>query len=56
MTEAFTWSASALLSGVGAGVALGGLLLERFASPAALAAASAVAFVAAAGAWVLRRG
>ncbi|MGH8668990.1 MAG: MFS transporter, partial [Burkholderiales bacterium] len=36
MTEAFTWSASALLSGVGIGVAAGGALLELFASPAAL--------------------
>jgi MFS family permease len=55
MTEAFTWSASALLSGVGAGVATGGALLERFASPAALALGAAVALLAAGGACLLQR-
>jgi predicted MFS family arabinose efflux permease len=55
LTEAFTWSASALLAGVGAGVALGGALLERFASPAALATGAAAAVLAAAGAWFLPR-
>ena len=55
-TEAFTWSASALLSGVGAGVALGGTLLEHFRSPAALGAAAAVALLAAGGACLLRTG
>jgi predicted MFS family arabinose efflux permease len=54
MTEAFTWSTSALLSGVGAGVALGGALLERFASPAALGAGATVALLAAAGAYLLK--
>lgn len=55
MTEAFTWSASALLAGVGAGVAIGGALLERFASPVALAFGAAVALLAASGACLLQR-
>ena len=55
MTEAFTWSTSALLSGVGAGVALGGVVLERYPSPAALGAGAAVALLAAGGACLLRR-
>ncbi len=54
MTEAFTWSTSALLSGAGAGVALGGALLERHASPAAFGAGAAVALLAAAGAYLLK--
>jgi MFS family permease len=54
LTEAFTWSASALLSGVGAGVALGGALLEQFQSTAALASAAVVALVAAGSAVLLR--
>jgi len=49
-TEAFTWSASALLAGVGVGLAAGGWLLEYFRSPAALAIAGATALLAAAGA------
>jgi len=44
-TEAFTWSASALLSGVGLGVTAGGGLLEVFRSPVVLAAAAAAAFL-----------
>ena len=55
MTEAFTWSASALLSGVGIGMAAGGALLEHFRSPAVLAAGAAAALVAAAGALLLKR-
>lgn len=55
MTEAFTWSTSALLAGVGLGVAAGGALLELFRSSAALATAAAAALVAAAGACLLRR-
>jgi MFS family permease len=39
-TEAFTWSASALLSGVGIGVAAGGALLAYYRSPAVLLAAA----------------
>jgi predicted MFS family arabinose efflux permease len=47
MTEAFTWSASALLCGVGIGMAAGGGLLEYFHSPAVLAAGAAAALIAA---------
>lgn len=54
MTEAFTWSASALLSGVGVGVAAGGALLEWQPSFAALAAGAVAALLAAAGACLLR--
>jgi MFS family permease len=52
ITEAFTWSASALLSGVGIGIAAGGGLLEHFSSPAVLAAGSAAALTAAAAAFM----
>lgn len=45
--EAFTWSASALLAGVGLGLGTGGLLLEIYPSTAALAAAAASALLAA---------
>jgi len=55
IAEAFTWSASALLSGVGIGVAAGGGLLEYFRSPAVLAAGSATALIAAAAALLLQR-
>jgi hypothetical protein len=55
VTEAFTWSASALLSGVGMGVAAGGALLEYFRSPAVLAGAAGAALLAAAGARFLKR-
>jgi MFS family permease len=55
VTEAFTWSASALLSGVGIGIAAGGALLEYFRSPAVLAAGAAAALLAAAGAYCLKR-
>ena len=55
-TEAFTWTTSALLAGVGIGLALGGALLERFAPAAALAAGAAVSLAAGAAArWVLGR-
>ena len=53
-TEAFTWSTSALLAGVGVGMALGGALVEYWQSPAAFIAAGAAAIVAAAGANLLR--
>lgn len=46
-TEAFTWSTSCLLTGVGLGLAAGGLVLERANSPAVFAAAGAVALGAA---------
>lgn len=54
VTEAFTWSASALLSGVGMGVAAGGVLLEYFRSPAVMATAAGAALLAAAGARFLK--
>jgi predicted MFS family arabinose efflux permease len=43
--EAFTWSASALLAGVGLGLAGGGLLLETYRSNAAIAGAAASAML-----------
>lgn len=49
-TEAFTWSTSALLAGIGIGLAAGGGLLEVFPSSAALAVAAGSALLAAAGA------
>jgi MFS family permease len=55
MTEAFTWSASALLSGVGIGFAAGGVLLEYFRSPTVLAAGAVAALLAAAGAVLLKK-
>jgi predicted MFS family arabinose efflux permease len=55
-TEAFTWSSSALLAGVGLGMALGGVLVEIWHSPASFAAAGAAALLAATGAlWLSRR-
>ncbi len=54
LTEAFTWSTSALLCGVGIGVAAGGALLEVFPSAAALATGAAAALLAAGGACLLR--
>jgi MFS family permease len=49
-TEAFTWSTSALLSGVGLGLAFGGALLEMLDSRSAFAAAALMALGASAGA------
>jgi len=46
-TEAFTWSTSCLLTGVGLGLATGGLLLERANSAAVFATAGAVSMGAA---------
>jgi predicted MFS family arabinose efflux permease len=54
VTEAFTWSASALLCGVGIGMAAGGGLLEHFRSPAVLAAGASAALIAAAAAFMRR--
>jgi len=53
LTEAFTWSSTGLLAGVGAGIAAGGWLIERWDSRAAfiagmIAAISAAALAAAA--------
>jgi MFS family permease len=47
-TEAFTWSASALLAGVGLGLAGGGFLLEVYRSSAAIAGAAGSALASAA--------
>jgi predicted MFS family arabinose efflux permease len=47
-TEAFTWSSSALLGGIGLGFAVGGGLLEYFPAPAAFAASASAALAAAA--------
>jgi len=55
-TEAFTWSSSALLAGVGLGMAFGGVLVESWHSPASFAAAGAAALIAATGGlWLSRR-
>jgi len=45
-TEAFTWSATGLLAGVGLGLASGGVLLEYAKSPAAFAAAAGLSIFA----------
>ena len=37
ITEAFTWSATAIVTGVGAGMAAGGALVERFGAKSARA-------------------
>lgn len=54
LTEAFTWSSSGLLAGVGIGIAAGGLLIERWNSSAAFVAAAVAAACAAtlAAAWL----
>ena len=54
-TEAFTWTTSALLAGVGIGLAFGGLLLERLPWWAAFVAGAATALLSAAGAWIFLR-
>jgi predicted MFS family arabinose efflux permease len=55
VTEAFTWSTSALLAGIGFGMAAGGALVEWGRSPAALCAAGAAALIAAAAAATMAR-
>jgi MFS family permease len=45
-TEAFTWSSTGLLAGVGLGLTLGGALLEVAKSPAVFAAAAALSLAA----------
>ena len=54
-TEAFTWATSALLAGVGLGLAFGGMLLERLPWQAAFFAGATTALLAAAGARGLLR-
>jgi predicted MFS family arabinose efflux permease len=45
-TEAFTWSSTAIVTGIGAGMAAGGWLIERFGPPAAFVMAAASAIIA----------
>ena len=47
-TEAFTWSATAIVTGIGAGMALGGALVERYGAKSAFALATVSALCAAA--------
>jgi len=47
-TEAFTWSSTGLLAGVGLGLTIGGALLEHAKSPAVFATAAALSLVASA--------
>jgi MFS family permease len=49
-TEAFTWTTSALLGGVGIGLAAGGVMLEQLPAAAALGTGAMTALAAAAGA------
>jgi MFS family permease len=53
-TEAFTWSATCIVSGIGAGNAIGGFLLERSGPSAAFGASALVALLAATCAMALR--
>lgn len=53
-TEAFTWSATFIVSGIGVGNVLGGVLLERFNPAAAFACSAAAAALAAGCAFALR--
>jgi MFS family permease len=55
VTEAFTWSTSGLLAGIGLGMTAGGVLVEWGRSPAALCAAGTAALMAAAGAALMSR-
>ena len=55
VTEAFTWSTSGLLAGIGIGMAAGGALVEWGRSPAALCVAGAAALIAAAAAGLMSR-
>lgn len=54
-TEAFTWSSTAIVTGIGAGMSLGGVLAERVAANAAFGLAAAAVLVGAAIALSLRR-
>jgi len=55
VTEAFTWSQTAIVTGVGCGMALGGALIERFGPNGAFALAMIAALVSAAFALGLAR-
>ncbi|MGH6628638.1 MAG: hypothetical protein ACREB3_02775, partial [Burkholderiales bacterium] len=52
-TEAFTWSTTGLLAGVGLGLTAGGVLLEFAQSPAVFAAAAGLSLIAGAMALLL---
>ena len=54
-TEAFTWSATCVVSGIGAGNALGGLLLERYGAALVFGASGGAALLSAACAFALSR-
>jgi MFS family permease len=47
VAEAFTWASTALLAGISAGTAVGGMLVERYSPPFALLAAAGAALTAA---------
>lgn len=53
-TEAFTWSATCIVTGIGAGNALGGALLERYDPATVFVASGGAALLAAACSWTLR--
>jgi predicted MFS family arabinose efflux permease len=54
-TEAFTWSSTAIVTGIGAGMSLGGLLVERAGAGGAFGLGAAAALAGAAVALSLRR-
>jgi predicted MFS family arabinose efflux permease len=54
-TEAFTWSSTAIVTGVGAGMSAGGALVERFGANGAFGLAAAAALTGAVLALSLRR-
>ena len=55
VTEAFTWSATAIVTGIGAGMAAGGALVERFGAQAAIVLCCASGLAAAALSLALRK-
>jgi MFS family permease len=55
VTEAFTWSATAIVTGVGAGMAVGGALIERYGAKSAFVLAMSSALAAAMLSLALRR-
>jgi MFS family permease len=55
VTEAFTWSSTAIVTGVGAGMAAGGALIERYGAKSAFVLAMSSALVAALFSLALRR-
>jgi predicted MFS family arabinose efflux permease len=56
VTEAFTWSATAIVTGIGAGMAAGGALIEQWDARAAFALAAAAMLAGALFTLALRRG